>query len=303
MPTPALEGRPASVSPGVCSDLGMRWEGHGAGHEPGRHVHGTAARARPLGPPTTGASRLLHGSRTGRNRAIRSGMWPSWGNVRVSRRAHQVSFTSRLEGLLQNVGLGGIVGEVRARLGLKESRDTSAPRASDFPSPPPRGATQQTVVERTPRPRPVVSQPSDAPPEPTVAERTPPRGAVTTDAVAPSAAQAATPEPSRKVTAKAPRTGAKRRSPQHGRRRAAREPSRRSGRPARLRRSRSERAPRRRPLRPRPGMAARLWTSCCPRCAAIRGSRISSRQASRRTSSCGHSSPSISHARSTRSWR
>ncbi|QDE92384.1 hypothetical protein BHS06_27290 [Myxococcus xanthus] len=125
-----------------------------------------------------------------------------------------MSFTSRLEGLLQNVGLGGIVGEVRARLGLKEPRDASAPRASDFPSPPPRGATQQTVVERTPRPRPVVSQPSDAPPpEPTVAERTPPRGAVTTDAVAPSAAQAATSAPSRKVTAKAPPTGAKKKKP------------------------------------------------------------------------------------------
>ncbi|WP_253817336.1 hypothetical protein [Myxococcus xanthus] len=46
-----------------------------------------------------------------------------------------------------------------------------------------------------------------------MAERTPPRGAVTTDAVAPSAAQAATPEPSRKVTAKAPRTRAKKKKP------------------------------------------------------------------------------------------
>lgn len=125
-----------------------------------------------------------------------------------------MSFTSRLEGLLQNVGLGGIVGEVRARLGLKEPRDVSAPRSSDFPSPPPCGATQQTVVERTPRPRPTISQPPEAPPsEPTVAERTPPRGAVTTDAVAHSAAQPATTETSRKVTAKAPRGGAKKKKP------------------------------------------------------------------------------------------
>nr|WP_253894307.1 hypothetical protein [Myxococcus xanthus] len=119
-----------------------------------------------------------------------------------------------MEGLLQNVGLGGIVGEVRARLGLKESRDTSAPRASNFPSPPPRGATQQTVVERTPRPRPTISQPPEAQPsEPTVAERTSPRGAITTDADAPSAAQSATTETSRKVTAKAPRGGAKKKKP------------------------------------------------------------------------------------------
>ncbi|NVJ03063.1 hypothetical protein HV824_33815 [Myxococcus sp. AM009] len=125
-----------------------------------------------------------------------------------------MSFTSRLEGLLQNVGLGGIVGEVRARLGLKETRDTSAPRSSDFPSPPPRGAAQQTVVERTPRPRPAISQPSDASaPEPTVAERTPPRGAAITDADVPSVAQPSTPEPSRKMTAKASRTGAKKKKP------------------------------------------------------------------------------------------
>ncbi|NVJ09673.1 hypothetical protein HUW63_31175 [Myxococcus sp. AM001] len=121
-----------------------------------------------------------------------------------------MSFTSRLEGLLQNVGLGGIVGEVRARLGLKEARDTSAPRSSDFPSPPPRGAAQQTVVERTPRPRPAISQPPNASaPEPTVAERTPPRGAAITDADAPSVAQPSTPEPSRK----APRSGPKKKKP------------------------------------------------------------------------------------------
>ncbi|ATB49936.1 hypothetical protein MYMAC_005590 [Corallococcus macrosporus DSM 14697] len=126
-----------------------------------------------------------------------------------------MSFTSRLEGLLQNVGLGGIVGEVRARLGLKESRDTSAPRTADFPAPAPRGAPQQTVVERTPRPRPSIPQPSEAvsAPEPTVAERTPARGAVTTDADAPSTAQPSAPEPSRKAAAKAPRSGVKKKKP------------------------------------------------------------------------------------------
>jgi len=121
-----------------------------------------------------------------------------------------VSFTSRLEGLLQNVGLGGIVGEVRARLGLKGPRDTSAPRGADFPSPASRAAPQQTVVERTPRPRPVAPPPAVAPaPEPTVAERTPPRGAVTTHADAPSATPTSPAEPRRKVSAKTPRSGAK----------------------------------------------------------------------------------------------
>lgn len=116
-----------------------------------------------------------------------------------------MSFASRLEGLLQNVGLGGIVGEVRARLGLKGPRDTSAPRDADFPSPAPRAGPQQTVVERTPRPRPV-----DTPaPEPTVAERTPPRSAVTTDAAPPSATPTSSAEPRRKGAAKAPRSGAK----------------------------------------------------------------------------------------------
>jgi hypothetical protein len=68
-----------------------------------------------------------------------------------------VSFTSRLEGLLQNVGLGGVVGEVRALLGY--AREPDSPRNEAVrQAPPPRApapAPAQTVVERTPRPRPV----------------------------------------------------------------------------------------------------------------------------------------------------
>jgi hypothetical protein len=61
-----------------------------------------------------------------------------------------------LEGLLQNVGLGGVVGEVRAMLGLP--RDNTSPRnevVGQAPPPRPAPAPAQTVVERTPRPRPV----------------------------------------------------------------------------------------------------------------------------------------------------
>ena len=124
-----------------------------------------------------------------------------------------MSFTSRLEGLLQNVGLGGIVGEVRARLGLKGAQDTSAPRDADFPSPVPRAAPQQTVVERTPRPRPIAPQPIDtAAPEPTVAERTPPRSAVTADADE---------RPAPKAAAKSQRPGAKKKKPSTKQARAA----------------------------------------------------------------------------------
>jgi hypothetical protein len=64
-----------------------------------------------------------------------------------------------LEGLLQNVGLGGVVGEVRALLGY--AREPDSPRNEAVrQAPPPRAsapapAPAQTVVERTPRPRPV----------------------------------------------------------------------------------------------------------------------------------------------------
>lgn len=79
-----------------------------------------------------------------------------------------MSFTSRLEGLLQNVGLGGVVGEVRAMLGL--ARDNTSPRnevVGHAPPPRPAPAPAQTVVERTPRPRPVV-EPAER--EPAAAE-------------------------------------------------------------------------------------------------------------------------------------
>ncbi|QSQ23840.1 hypothetical protein JY651_02315 [Pyxidicoccus parkwayensis] len=78
-----------------------------------------------------------------------------------------MSFTSRLEGLLHQVGLGGVVGEVRSRLGL--SREPASPRNEAVAhAPPPRApayapAPAQTVVERTPRPRPVAEP--VAPPE------------------------------------------------------------------------------------------------------------------------------------------
>ena len=87
-----------------------------------------------------------------------------------------MSFTSRLEGLLQNVGLGGVVGEVRARLGLardKAPARNEVVRHAAPPPPPARAmAPAQTVVERTPRPRPI-SEPEPAPvaapvPEPRV---------------------------------------------------------------------------------------------------------------------------------------
>ncbi len=130
-----------------------------------------------------------------------------------------MSFTSRLEGLLQNVGLGSIVGEVRARLGLKGPQDTSAPRDADFPSHAPRAAPQQTVVERTPRPRPVEPQPIDtAAPEPTVAERTPPRSVVTADAGSSSGDRASA---SPKVASKPQRSGAKKKKPATKQARAA----------------------------------------------------------------------------------
>ncbi len=73
-----------------------------------------------------------------------------------------MSFTSRLEGLLQNVGLGGVVGEVRARLGY--AREAAPARRNEVvrhaPPPPPVAAVPvpvpaRTVIERTPRPRPL----------------------------------------------------------------------------------------------------------------------------------------------------
>ncbi|QSQ13503.1 hypothetical protein [Myxococcus landrumensis] len=81
-----------------------------------------------------------------------------------------MSFASRLEGLLQQVGLSGVVEEVRSRLGYTRpqpppSRNGAThaaphpvarketPAAAPTPAPP--GVAEPTRVERTPRPRPV----------------------------------------------------------------------------------------------------------------------------------------------------
>ncbi|WP_342375775.1 hypothetical protein NVS55_31415 [Myxococcus stipitatus] len=97
-----------------------------------------------------------------------------------------MSFASRLEGLLQQVGLSGVVEEVRSRLGYTRpqappSRNGAthaspppmarkeAPAAAPSPTPP--GAVEPTRVERTPRPRPV----AEAEPLPIEAEAPAPR--------------------------------------------------------------------------------------------------------------------------------
>ena len=67
-----------------------------------------------------------------------------------------MSFTSRLEGLLHHVGLGGVVSEVRAMLGY--ARDTASPRnevVRHAPPPLPAPALAQPLVEHMPSPRPV----------------------------------------------------------------------------------------------------------------------------------------------------
>lgn len=82
-----------------------------------------------------------------------------------------MSFASRLEGLLQQVGLSGVVEEVRSRLGYQRAqpppsrngathaapppvaRAPASAEAAQVPMPP--NAAEPTRVERTPRPRPV----------------------------------------------------------------------------------------------------------------------------------------------------
>ncbi|NTX00570.1 hypothetical protein [Myxococcus sp. CA040A] len=97
-----------------------------------------------------------------------------------------MSFASRLEGLLQQVGLSGVVEEVRSRLGYarpqapsRNGADHSAPRhvdRRDSPSPAPVAAAppsapESTRVERTPRPRPISE--ADGPPAEAVAAEPP----------------------------------------------------------------------------------------------------------------------------------
>lgn len=98
-----------------------------------------------------------------------------------------MSFASRLEGLLQQVGLSGVVEEVRSRLGYARppapSRNGAAhpaPRQVERrDSPPPApvavappSAPEPTRVERTPRPRPI-SEAESAPTAEAVAAEPP----------------------------------------------------------------------------------------------------------------------------------
>lgn len=100
-----------------------------------------------------------------------------------------MSFASRLEGLLQQVGLSGVVEEVRSRLGYARPQAPShngaahpAPRQverRDSPSPAPvavapPNAPEPTRVERTPRPRPI-SEAESAPAAEAVADPPAPR--------------------------------------------------------------------------------------------------------------------------------
>lgn len=106
-----------------------------------------------------------------------------------------MSFASRLEGLLQQVGLSGVVEEVRSRLGYARPQAPShngvahpSPRQverRDSPSPAPvavapPSAPESTRVERTPRPRPIAE-----------AESSPAAEAVAADPPAPRAQKAA----------------------------------------------------------------------------------------------------------------
>lgn len=106
-----------------------------------------------------------------------------------------MSFASRLEGLLQQVGLSGVVEEVRSRLGYARPQAPShngathpAPRQVerwDAPSPAPvavapPSAPEPTRVERTPRPRPIAE-----------AESFPAAEAVAADPPTPRASKAA----------------------------------------------------------------------------------------------------------------
>ncbi|MCP3061918.1 hypothetical protein LXT21_24340 [Myxococcus sp. K38C18041901] len=79
-----------------------------------------------------------------------------------------MSFASRLEGLLQQVGLSGVVEEVRTRLGYARPNPPPAHNGHGAPRPverretpaapaqaAPPSAPEPTRVERTPRPRPI----------------------------------------------------------------------------------------------------------------------------------------------------
>ncbi|MCE9667350.1 hypothetical protein LY474_05940 [Myxococcus stipitatus] len=92
-----------------------------------------------------------------------------------------MSFASRLEGLLHQVGLGGVVEEVRSRLGYPRETPPSrngASHPSPIPparreavpvepaSPPPPREQEPTVAQRTPRPR----SPEPTPIAPVLAE-------------------------------------------------------------------------------------------------------------------------------------
>ncbi|MBZ4394588.1 hypothetical protein VZQ01_29605 [Myxococcus faecalis] len=80
-----------------------------------------------------------------------------------------MSFASRLEGLLQQVGLSGVVEEVRTRLGYARPNPPPAHNGHGAPrpierrespvAPAPPGAPEPTRVERTPRPRPIIEEP------------------------------------------------------------------------------------------------------------------------------------------------
>ncbi|AGC47665.1 hypothetical protein MYSTI_06392 [Myxococcus stipitatus DSM 14675] len=133
-----------------------------------------------------------------------------------------MSFASRLEGLLQQVGLSGVVEEVRSRLGYTRPQPPPSRNGATHAAPPPvarkeapaaapapPGVAEPTRVERTPRPRPV----AEAEAEPLPLEASAP------EAPAPRAAKAkkartATKAPKVKVaSAKAPKAKASGKSP------------------------------------------------------------------------------------------
>ncbi|MFY1830038.1 hypothetical protein ACN47A_29255 [Myxococcus fulvus] len=143
-----------------------------------------------------------------------------------------MSFASRLEGLLQQVGLSGVVEEVRTRLGYArpnpppahnghgaprpvERRDTTPARAPGVATPP--SAPEPTRVERTPRPRPI-EEPQGPAAEVLAEEPAPPtkaakaRKAKVTKS-AKSAPKAPAPKPARASPARSKPRAKKRESP------------------------------------------------------------------------------------------
>jgi hypothetical protein len=106
-----------------------------------------------------------------------------------------------LEGLLHHVGLGGVVEEVRAKLGLAREKAPARNEAVRHAPPAAPPDPRKTVVERTPRPRPLAdaeAAPVTAP-EPVAALEPEPRAEAAAPEVEAPAPKAAT---SRRASAK-----------------------------------------------------------------------------------------------------